>query len=231
MGLLDFVFPKRCVNCRKFGEYICADCFAKISFDPPLICLVCNKAAILGVTHPLCKKRDTIDGSFASLVYKGVVKKLIYQFKYQPYLSDLSSTLSELFYEGVIQQEQFHRLVTFESIFVPIPLHPDKLRQRGYNHAELLGKALGRRVGIRVIAGLKRVKKTTVQSALNRDERAMNIREAFAVNEKHLPQLQGKQIFLIDDITTTGATMLEAAKVLKKAGVEKVWGIALAHGQ
>lgn len=137
MGLLDFIFPKFCVNCRKFGEYICTDCFAKITFDVELICLVYNRSAVEGITHPLCRGRYTIDGSSASIAYKGVAKRLVSAFKYKPFLSDLQQVLTDFFYEGLIQQEQFHRIMQIDSVLVPIPLHPAKLRERGYNQAEI----------------------------------------------------------------------------------------------
>ncbi len=230
MGILDIFFPKFCVQCRKAGDYICTDCFAGISFTTEHICLVCNKYAIGGVTHPLCKKTYSIDGGMASVAYKGVVKKLVYQFKYRPYLSDLHDHITDLFYEGIIQHEQFNSILQTESILVPIPLHRSKQRERGYNHAELLSKNLGKRLGLPTKTLLKRKKKTQIQANLKREERLENMKDAFEiVNEQKMADV--KQVILVDDIITTGATMLEAAKVLKKEGIEHVWGIALAHGK
>lgn len=233
MSLFDFVFPKYCVNCRKIGEYICPDCFARISFDVEKICPVCNRNSIDSKTHPGCKNRYTIEGVFASIVYKGMAKRLISAFKYKPYLSDLQHVLGDLFYEGIIQQEQFNKLLENNCIFVPIPLHPEKLRQRGYNQAEILAKDLGKRFGIPVIPLLKRVKKTHTQITLKREERMENISGAFEV-DKSTTSTTGitslKHIILVDDVITSGATMLEAGNVLKRNGVSEVWGIALAHG-
>jgi competence protein ComFC len=230
MGLFDFIYPKRCVQCKAFGEYICANCFAGITFDVSMICLVCNKGAMDGVTHVKCQTKYTIDGASASVAYKGIVKKLVYQFKYKPYLTDLEHVMSDLFYEGLIQQEQFARLVEQKSILVPIPLHKDKYRRRGYNHAEILSKNLGKRLDMETKTILKRIKKTQTQANLKRVDRLVNLKDAFYLEESALQKIRHRQIILVDDIVTTGATMAEAAYTLKKNGIENVWGIALAHG-
>lgn len=250
MGILDFIFPKRCIGCRKFGEYICADCFTQISFDVEKTCLVCNRLAIDGVTHPACRGKYVIDGSLASIAYKRLAKRLIYAFKYRPYLSDLEKTLSDFFYEGLIQEEQFHKILKHKSVIVPIPLFPKKLRERGYNQADMLAKNLAKRFGIRVIPLLNRVRLTPSQTSLKRDDRRENIKGAFETsNSFKAPKLQRsqeskssetlqlcsfeavEQVILVDDVITSGATMLEAANVLKRSGIKKVWGIALAHGK
>ncbi len=222
--------------CKRFGEYICAECFSTISFDVEYICLVCNRQAMNGLTHPVCKTKYTIDGGLASVKYAGTMKRLIAAFKFRPYLSDLNHVLADLFYEGLIQNEQFNKILGKETVFVPIPLYSQKERERGYNHAGLLAKGLEKRFGIRVVDLLKRVRKTESQMKLDREERKKNMNGAFEVKQNKIVKIKNKklcelQMILVDDIITSGTTMLEAAKVLKKAGAEKVWGIALAHGK
>lgn len=231
MGLLDLIFPKRCVSCKAFGEYLCADCFVQVSFDVSMICLVCNKYAMDGQTHPGCRTRYTIDGAVASIAYRGVAKRLIYQFKYKPYLTDLQHVMTDFFYEGLIQNEQFNILLQQEIILVPIPLHTDKQRERGYNHSEILSKNIGKRLGLETKNMLKRIKKTQTQANLKREERKENMKDAFAVENSQFSTFNSQFVILVDDIVTSGSTMLEAARVLKQAGVAKVWGIALAHGK
>ncbi|MGI8420197.1 MAG: ComF family protein [Candidatus Levyibacteriota bacterium] len=232
MSLFDLFFPKRCVQCKKFGSYLCPNCFSYIAFTDSMICTVCNRQAIGGLTHPVCQTRYTIDGVFPSLVYKGVVKKLVYTFKYPPYLTDLQTLLVELFYEGIIQKEQFYRLLTQENVFVPIPLHKKKLRKRGYNQACLLAEGLSQCLNFPIVDCLERVKETKTQVGLSKELRAENIKSAFALKPAFLEQVRGlHHVFLVDDVATSGATMLEAAKVLKKSGVKTVWGLTLAHGE
>lgn len=227
MGFLDFLFPKYCVNCRKIGDYICPNCFSFLSFDVQIICLVCNKASFDGLTHPRCRTRYSIDGAFAAINYKGVVKKLIYNFKYKPFLSDLNKTLVELFYESIIQQEIFQKAYVFKPILVPIPLHPKRLRKRGYNHAKLLSVGLSQKLNLNLIDVLERIKNTKSQFGLNLKKRKENIKNAFILNTKY--KIPNTNVFLVDDILTTGSTLLEAAKTLKRHGAKRVWGLTLAR--
>ena len=231
VSLLDFLYPKRCVACKKFGSYVCAACFSYITFIDHMVCCVCQRQAMGGYTHPVCKTKYTIDGIYSSLVYKGVVKKLVYTFKYPPYLTNLQTLLGELFFEGIIQKEPFYKLLTEPSVFVPIPLHAKKLRKRGYNQAELLAKALTEYFGAPVVNYLMRAKETKTQVGLQKEERLANISGAFSLAPQFETIEPTVQVFLIDDVATSGATMREAAKVLKKAGVAKVWGLTLAHGE
>lgn len=246
MSLLDFLFPKYCVNCKKLGSYLCADCFAYISFDALPICLVCNRASLDGFTHPGCRGKYTIDGAFSSITYKGVVKKLIYTFKYKPYLLDLQTVLSDFFYEGLIQNESFMRTIEQLNnppageagetiILVPIPLHSSKLKSRGYNQAEILAKDLSQKLKIPMVNLLKRIKQTNSQVKLKREERVKNVLGAFSVIPPPATPSQAQlawragNIFLVDDVLTTGSTLSEAASTLKRNGAKKVWGLTLAQ--
>jgi competence protein ComFC len=232
MSLLDFLFPKHCIECKAFGSYLCSTCFSYVTFTETGFCVVCQKAAIGGLTHPICKTSLTIDGVFSSLNYKGVVKKLVYKFKYQPYLTSLKPLLIEFFYEGLIQKELCYKLLQHEVVLVPIPLHSSKFRKRGYNQAVLLADGLGQKLDIPVWDMLERIKQTKTQVGLLQRERSENIKGAFGLRKIYTKKVKGLSIvFLVDDVVTSGATLKEAAKVLKRAGVGKVFGITLAHGQ
>lgn len=228
MGILDLLFPKYCVNCRKLGSYLCPNCFSFLSFDTYGICLVCDRPSFDNLTHPSCRNRYSIDGVFSGIVYKGVAKKLLYVFKYKPYLSDLQHFLSDLFYESLIQNETFHKALEAKPVVAPIPLSATKLQKRGYNQSEILSLGLARKLKLSSMPLLARVKNTRSQVGLKQKERRDNVQDAFSVlDQKQL--LQAPQIILVDDILTTGATLLEAANVLKRAGAKKVWGITLAQ--
>jgi len=233
VGILDFIFPKFCINCKKLGSYVCDGCFSYLNFDTFGICVVCNRQAIGGITHKRCMTRYAIDGVFTGMEYKGAVKKLVYQFKYDPYISDLKNLLTDFLYESLIQKEEFVRAIEQLSneaiVLVPIPLHPTRLRIRGYNQAEILAKELSKKLNISFVNVLQRVKNTRSQVTLKREERIKNIAGAFSIIP-NLPDLPNTpNIFLVDDVLTTGATLNEAANVLKRNGAKKVWGIALAR--
>jgi len=231
MDLLDIIFPKYCINCRKLGDFLCTKCFTYLSFDVDKICAVCNSPSFNGFTHPKCKNKYTIDGVFSSIPYKGVAKKMIIKFKYDPYLTGIKKVLSDLFYEGIIQKEEFHKVLDLKkAILVPIPLYHAREKKRGYNHAYILAQELSKKLNIPAMKILKRIKNTKTQADLGKEERKINLKDAFTIDAKFANQVKDKQMFLVDDIFTTGSTLLETGKILKKEGALSVWGLTLARG-
>lgn len=228
MGFLDIIFPKYCVNCKKFGDYLCANCFSRLSFDTKNICLVCGRSSYNGLTHPICKKRSSPEGCFTGVVFNKISKKLIYQFKYRPYLSGLSVFIADLLYDSLIQNEEFNRISSLPLILVPIPLSKVGYKKRGYNQAEILAKELGKRLNLQTFNCLDRVKETVTQVGLSKKERRENISGAFEFKKKFESSLRGRNVLLIDDVVTSGSTFSEACMTLKKSGAGKVWGIAFA---
>lgn len=229
MGLLDLLFPKRCLRCRAFGSYICPDCFATLSFASSDICLVCNRGAIDSLTHPGCRRDYGIDGAFTSLVYTGLAKKLLYAFKHKPYLTDIQEVLADLFYEGIIQKEEFHVALTDTPLLVSIPLYKTKLKKRGYNQAEILSRRLAKKLGLMSKNVLLRLSNTPSQFSRTREERIKNMKGAFGIRTH--AEIAGRTVFLVDDVIVSGATLSEAAETLKKGGVRQVFGLAFAHNQ
>jgi competence protein ComFC len=238
MGFLDLIFPKKCVSCKKQGEYLCAGCFSYLSFNVKNLCLVCNKPSIDGSTHLDCVANYMIDGCFSSLSYNKTVQKMIYSFKHKPYLTDSKQVLGDLFYEGLIQNEGFIKEITTPSHrlrqngdwqIVPVPLYPTKQKKRGYNQAEILAKDLGKKFNIPVKNLLKRIRDTKAQVELKTKERKVNIKGAFSIIHNSEFMINNSSIFLIDDVVTTGSTLLECANVLKRAGAKRVFGVTLAR--
>jgi ComF family protein len=229
-NLLDFIFPKKCVACRKHGSYLCEKCFAFLSFDAKSLCLLCNNPTFNNLTHPRCRRKQGIDGCFSALTYNKTVQKLIFNFKYKPYLTDLKTVLADLFYESIIQNQQFQQqLGRGEWILVPIPLSAVKLRKRGYNQAEILAKELAKKFGIPTQNLLERTRETKTQVGLTNLQRKLNVKDAFALSLRVRTSVHGLNVFLVDDVATTGSTLLEAAKILKKAGAANVFGLTLAR--
>lgn len=191
----------------------------------------CGNPSYNGLTHPRCLRKYSIDGSFTGVVFNPISKKLIYQFKYKPYLSSLSSFLTDLLYESLIQNENFNDLNHQSLILVPIPLSSARFKKRGYNQAEILAKELSKRLGFEVCNALERIKETRTQVGLSKEKRKENIAGAFALKTKFVSYFKGKNVILVDDVLTTGSTFLEAASVLKRNGAVKVWAIAFAREQ
>ncbi|MBI2034202.1 MAG: ComF family protein [Candidatus Levybacteria bacterium] len=180
-----------------------------------------------GMTHPLCQSRYAIDGTFVGITYNRVVKRLLSKFKYEPYVTDLKHILSDLFYEGLVQQESFFYIDKSNALLCPIPLFAKKERLRGYNQAMVLAKELSGRLNIPIVSILRRIKDTRSQTGLDRKKRKENMKGAFVLSKSNMPQT----VFLVDDVMTSGATLAEAARVLKKAGTKCVYGLVLAHGE
>ena len=227
MHILDLLFPKRCVGCRRIGAYFCHTCQKSIAYTQ-LICPVCEKPAIDGRTHPKCQTRYTLDGLTSFFHYDGIIRQAIKTVKYR-LVSDLAQEFIGLIPSSSLQLP-IHNYQS--SIFIPIPLHPEKKRFRGFNQTEVLGRILAKRLGVSVRSDiLKRVIKTLPQVEMKeRKKRLKNMEGVFAVNQLAMKQYNNETILLFDDVFTTGATLRSAASVLKRAGAKKVWGIVLAHG-
>ena len=226
MGLFDFIFPKRCVSCKKLDSYLCENCFTFLSFDVKSLCLACNKPSFNGLTHSKCKKKYSIDGCFSAISSNKIAHKLIYTFKQKPYLSDLKHVLTDLFYESVIQNEEFiKQIVSGEWMMVPVPLSKTKLRKRGYNQSKILANELAKKFNIPVADVLERNRDTKTQAGLSRIEKRLNVKNVFEITNHKF--LINKNIFLIDDVVTTGATLSQAAKLLKENAAKKVIGLTL----
>lgn len=127
---------------------------------------------------------------------------------------------------------RFWEKIDFEDLFfeaiIPVPLHPNRLRERGFNQALLLGKILGRTINKKVFPrALRRIRNTIPQVQLDHGEREKNVRGAFVVREPQ--KILDKRLLLVDDVFTTGATVNECARVLKKSGAKEVFVLTLAR--
>ena len=236
---LDLIYPKLCLGCKKFGRYICTSCISKL---PKLnsICPVCEKASIDGLTHVGCVKKRSLDGLTSIWPYSGVIRKSMISMKYKfafEIAKDLSayaeSNLYDIFTIGKFSN----------AVLVPIPAHRSRENWRGFNQAKILGETLSKRFKQQYLEILSRTKDTKPQVELKKKERLENIKGAFDIHsschsEKSLrhpefssgSQLRGKNFMLIDDVYTSGATMQEACRILKRAGAKTVWAMAVALG-
>src|SRR5665647_3717173 len=119
--VLDLIFPKRCVGCKKVGSYLCYKCLSHIELYQSFVCPMCLRSSITGETHPSCKKPLGLDGLCAGVVYKGVVKRLLFSLKFKPYISDLKVTAGKIFVETISQNELFSKVLLQQPIVMPIP--------------------------------------------------------------------------------------------------------------
>ncbi len=175
-----------------------------------------------------------MDGVFVAVEYRTVIKKAIYLFKYEPYIFGLSDIFSRLMYESFIQNEILQNiLIASDNVWITcVPLHEKRLKRRGYNQSALLGEKLSEKMELRFNKNLLiRNRDTIPQFKLKKEQRAKNISGAFEVNKKFAGKMHGKTIFLVDDVFTSGSTLRECGKVLKKSGAKAVYALVLSMEQ
>lgn len=227
-AVLDLIFPRACFGCGKEGAYVCDDCVAVIDISSYRYCL-CPKPTIViegGKCH-FCQN-NKLDGLLAPVSYeKALARNIIKKFKYEPLIRGLSKELASII-------DSHFKLLDDPPDFsgftvTAIPLDNKRLRWRGYNQAEELAKALAITLGLKTdFRVLKKIKSNLIQADLDKEQRKENVRGIFMCPSK--TEVKGKNILMIDDVYTTGATMEEAATVLKEAGARKVWGVVFARG-
>jgi len=235
--LLDLFFPKFCLGCKKEGTYLCDDCRALLDIAEFDYCLCGTKPIRLaslaqGKPQGKCQRcqNKKLSGLYAALPYKEkqLTRKLIYQFKYQPYLKDLAKTLASILVEHFVVSGKNNDEIWDNGVLIPIPLDRKKLKIRGYNQAEELAKELSKILQIPVISeNLVKVKFTKPQMELSKEEREENLKGVFIL--KNPSAIAQGKIFLVDDVYTTGSTMEECTKILKDYGAKQVWGIVIAR--
>ena len=219
---VDSFFPRRCVGCGKGGGFLCPECLGKLPRLFPPLCPHCGRPQASGIVCPSCRQRQTeIDGIRSPFRFDEVIRKAIHELKYRN-LKAISPCLAELLADYLRSNP-----LPGEAL-VGVPLHPRRLRERGYNQSSLLARELGRRIDLPVIEDcLIRVKQAQPQvRAVDVEERRRNVADAFVCRDE---KVSGKQIILIDDVCTSGATLESCAAALKNKGAASVWGLTLAR--
>ena len=219
--ILDLIFPPHCVVCGHDGEWLCPDCVASFHYVQPPICGMCGRPLSHGDLCTNCSRHPLeIDGIRAATYFEGSIRQTIHHFKYKG-----TQVLAP--YLGKLIAQAWHSASLPVSTIVPVPLHPQRLRQRGYNQSALLARELSKHLDLPVIENcLLRVRPTRPQVGLGAAERRMNVQDAFQCTDQ---RLEGKNIMLIDDVCTTGATLEACAHALYEQGSQVVWALVLAR--
>jgi competence protein ComFC len=227
--LLDILFPKFCLCCKREGSYLCQDCLSVLEIMENSFCL-CENPVRLAETGK-CRKcqRRQLAGLYFAVSYKNnLVKNLIHQFKYEPYIKGLSVSLALIIITHFdLIQKNFEQ---GDYVLIPVPLAKKRLKGRGFNQSEEIAKELSGRLGIPLFSdALLKIKSTAPQTELAKEERLENIRGVFSV--ENAEKIKNKKILLVDDVYTTGSTMEECSRILKDSGAKEVWGVAAARGE
>lgn len=227
--VLDTLFPIHCLSCGTEGDWICSRCFNEIPPLPAQVCPRCERFITQGgILCASCKGKAPLDALISATRYKEHgIEKIIHAYKYK-YVKELAPFLGSL----MVKAYTSHKL-PLPDMIIAVPLHARRLRWRGFNQSELLGQYLKSHlaIGFPILFQpntLLRTRYTYPQMKIrNYRQRKENIANAFAVKSEI--NLTGKKILLVDDIATTGATLFECAKVLKKHGAKKVYAIVAAR--
>lgn len=222
--IIEFIYPPKCMACDNIiplenERWICDKCRSLFKYIEGNTCKICG--IILEKSKSKCvdciERNNIFNTNKAIFIYEGIIQDIIHKFKYgkKPYLGKGLGVL------------MLNRLLLTPYIFkdinyiVPIPIHKNRMRNRGFNQSELLAKEISKGLGLPMASNLIiRKKDTKPQSAFSPLGRKNNLKDAFVVNKKY--NLKNKNILLIDDIYTTGSTLNACCEVLYELGVNKV---------
>ena len=229
-SVLDLIYPPSCILCKKSipaqdQTPLCPGCQMTIQRNRPPFCAKCSRSLENNSeTCPTCSKNNPhFDTAWAAAAYDETMQKLIHLFKYGQ-----KTSLQHCFFELISEFITAYRLnINQFDLVIPVPLHPTRLRERGYNQAQLLAEQISSAFDIKhVNNNLLRIKNTQNQARLSQKERWTNIHGAFKI--KDIFVFSKKSILVVDDLLTTGATASEIARILKTAGAKKVGVLTVA---
>ena len=214
MALLEILLPPACAGCGRYGRLFCEDCQRSL------------QSLSRGPNHFSAPDAGTVVGdalllAHTAFAHAGPMRRALQRLKYGG-AARLASPLARAAAPALLALAA----VTGPATLVPVPVHPARLRQRGYNQAALLAKALATEANLPVADLLVRRRATTRQHGLSRAARLHNLRGAFAIGGGRLVPAS---VIVVDDIMTTSATLEACAVVLRTAGVGSVFGFAIAR--
>jgi ComF family protein len=212
--LLDLLLPPTCPGCGSEGQILCATCRKQLARRR-------DEPAGVPLGLPSRQPAGVVQMEWCA-AYSGPARSCLHALKYDGELR-IVAPLAEL------MAERWVRAGVGGDLLVPVPVHAARKRQRGFDQAELLARAIGEILKLPVVPAVQRASKTTAQHHLGRSARAMNVGHAFAPRPGAAARVEGAWAILVDDLTTTGATFAGCAAVLYDAGASAVSGLALAR--
>ncbi len=222
-SLLEIFFPSLCVSCEKYisSGFICQKCFALIELNKTLFCPICQ--ARLPENKKICHKQSAYLLGPAANYDNPAIQNLIHYFKYKG-LKDISHILGGL----MINYINYLNIKNSKYLIIPIPLHRIKERKRGFNQSELLAKIISEKFGFEISENLKRIKNNKPQVEMKGiEKRKINIAGCFSLENPE--EIKNKNVIILDDVFTSGATIEEAARILKNAGAKKILALVIAR--
>lgn len=241
-GLLDLVYPPRCLVCERYDtSSLCETCAAAFTPIPDPLCLTCGRPVEAEQSGPCrtCEAHRESSGSEwafeaarSSGIFEGSLRLALHRLKYSG-CESLGLPLGAYLANRVGSYELFppETLGTIDGVLA-VPMHPLRERGRGFNQAALLAAPVAEILGVPLLPSktVRRTRRRPAQVGLSQKQRRLNVKEAFVVSEREASLVTGKQILIIDDVFTTGATVNACASALRNAGVERILVATLAGG-
>ncbi len=223
--LLDLIFPQFCIDCGKEGSWLCDSCKKEILPVSTQTCPDCGRISRFGKYCLKDRKNKYLAGIIVASYYQeGAVKELIHNFKYN-HMSEIGISLGDLLSLALKENIKLGK----DLLLSPVPLFYLRKSQRGYNQAEILAKVVAAKLKLEKNDYLLvKKRQTKPQVSLEGKKRRKNLKKSFFFNKKY--DVSNRTIILVDDVSTTGTTLNECAKVVKNAGAKKVWGLVVARG-
>ena len=218
---VDFLFPPICGGCEKLGVRWCGECKTSVVLIPEPQCDICGlPQSSAGVCDSCQKTKPTYDILRSWAVFEGPVRKAVHRIKYRQDLGLGESLANDLL-------DYVNQLNWQVDIVVPVPLGKKRFRERGYNQVSLIARPLALAKGWKYAPrSLKRARETTSQVGLSADKREENVHDAFVAKGS---QVDGKSVLIVDDVSTTGATLNSCAQALITGGAREVYALSLAR--
>ena len=216
---LDLLFPLQCLGCQREGKLLCESCEEQLHRLESPYCLVCAQPNAQMNCRWCQQSPLSIDGIRAPYLMQGPIRDGIHSLKYR----GVRAAAPEL---GRLLAQYLAGHSVPGDIIVPVPLHPRRLRERGYNQSALLAREMAELSGLAVQEGLLvKTRNSPPQVGETREKRRENVEGSFQCNS----EAGGQAVILVDDVATTGSTLSACASALKAAGAASVWGLVLAR--
>ncbi|MFH1522379.1 MAG: double zinc ribbon domain-containing protein [Patescibacteria group bacterium] len=249
---LSLIFPIECLGCKKEDVWLCKSCFRKLEFKNEQYCLLCKKVNKFGEFCSKCQEQYSLNGVWIAGDYENkIIAELIKNLKYR-FAKNIAQTLGNflsLFLRNLINITKIESsdlnagvnwrkfenitkspqaLIDFKNVLlIPVPLHKKRERWRGFNQSLVIAYEIAKIFNLIISNQLIREKHKKPQAKLGESDRKINIKGCYTWQGE---KLQGENIILIDDVTTTGSTLNECAYILKQAGAGEIWGLVVAKG-
>lgn len=228
--ILELIFPSSCYKCKKSGAYLCISCYDSLDIFPHSICPHCNIRLPGGKLSDKCYNVLKLDRLFTCSNFRDeTLNKLIKDLKYKKSYT-LSKPLAQFTYWWLKKEGYIEEIKKNIDVIIPIPMHRKKHKERGFNQAEKIAQEFAQLSELEFNSNiLIKTKKTKTQVEVGiKKEREKNLKNVFTVEPSQVSNIKNKTILLIDDVITTGSTMRECAKTLRRAGAREVCGLAVA---